>query len=126
MRSVAALVRYYAGLDFSNRRAWRETFRYIRFDETEAREDGFYFSNLFGQRSCWFRWAFRLGLHPRNHRLYSLLKLPAVMASNFAKLIGDEGHLMTLTVEDESPVKRRTKNAKAFHDKCEKRLNTQI
>jgi N-methylhydantoinase A/oxoprolinase/acetone carboxylase beta subunit len=22
------------------------------------------------------------------------------------------------------PVKRRTKNAKAFHDKCEKRLNT--
>lgn len=103
MKVIAELVKYYASLDFSNRDAWRETFRYICFDEKEEREDGFYFSNLFGQTSSWFRWAFRLGLHPVNHRFYSLLKLPSMMASNFAKLISDEGHLMTLTVGDESP-----------------------
>lgn len=103
MKVIAELVKFYASLDFSNRDAWRETFRYICFDEKEEREDGFYFSNLFGQTSNWFRWAFRLGLHPINHRFYSLLKLPSMMASNFAKLISDEGHLMTLTVADESP-----------------------
>jgi len=103
MKVIAELVKYYAGLDFSNRDVWRETFRYICFDEKEDREDGFYFSNLFGQTSNLFRWAFRLGLHPINHRFYSLLKLPSVMANNFAKLISDEGHLMTLTVGDESP-----------------------
>jgi hypothetical protein len=102
MKTLATLCRHYASLDFSNRNVWRETFRYIHFDETQATEDGFYFSNLFGQRSAWFRWAFRLGLHPSNHWLYSLLSIPAMMASTFSKLVSTQGHIMTLTAGDES------------------------
>lgn len=103
MKMVACLVKYYARLDFSDRKAWSETFDYICFDEKAEREDGFYFSSLFGKTSYWFRWAFRLVLHPTNHRMYSFFGLPNIIAKNFAKLIREDGYVITLTVVNESP-----------------------
>ena len=100
---IANLVKRYAGLDFSNTKAWSETWQYIRFDEKEPAEDGFYLSNLFGPVSRLTRFLFEFGLNPKRHWLYRPLGVPGIMAGGLADLVRNTPQLFTVTVEQNSP-----------------------
>ncbi|WP_125779124.1 prodigiosin biosynthesis protein PigM [Pseudoalteromonas rubra] len=86
-KALAQLTQTYAGLDFANRAAWRETYSYIRFDERRQYEDGFYLHNLFGPVSGGFKTFFKVAFHPRLSGLNKLLGLPGKMAQGLAELV---------------------------------------
>ncbi|WP_315708294.1 prodigiosin biosynthesis protein PigM [Brenneria uluponensis] len=99
---VAFLTANYASLDFADQQAWRETYHYIRFNEQQAAEDGFYLHHLFGPVSCGFRWFFRIAFHPRLSWLAKRLRLPASMAKGLAELVVEGPQYLALSLEHES------------------------
>lgn len=100
--SIAQLIEDYAGLDFSNKKVWQETYRFIRFDDNKAAEDGFYIRNLFGSVSWIFKQTFRFISHPKNDLLSKIVGLPNYMAKGLANLVKDTPQLIILTAKDDS------------------------
>ncbi|KAF7786772.1 hypothetical protein PRUB_a1429 [Pseudoalteromonas rubra] len=100
-KALAHLTQTYAGLDFANKAAWRETYSYIRFDERRQYEDGFYLHNLFGPVSGGFKTFFKVAFHPHLSGLNKLLRLPTKMAQGLAELVETGPHYLALNVSKE-------------------------
>jgi len=96
---ISTLIKFYGELDFSNKKTWKETYSYIRFDKTQEVEDGFFMENLFGKVSFAFQWIFRILFHPTNHWLSKRLGLPAYMAKGLAKLVSSTPQLMIISID---------------------------
>lgn len=103
IRHVSNLTEQYAGLDFSNKKAWRETYRHIHFNKKGHHESGFYLAHLFGDVSWLFSVFFRLFFHPDNHKFYTFLRLHRHMAKGLSTLIAKTPQLIAITVKDETP-----------------------
>lgn len=99
IKRIAGLVKTYSSLDFSNKHVWEETYSYIRFDDEQPAEDGFFLHNLFGPVSPIYKQLFRFGLHPNNHWLYNSLGIPKVMAKGLAELVENTPQLMAISID---------------------------
>lgn len=99
IQHIAHLVKVYSSLDFSNKAVWEETYSYIRFNDEQPAEDGFYLHNLFGPVSPLYKQLFRFGLHPNNHWLYNSLGIPKVMAKGLAELVANTSQLITISID---------------------------
>ncbi|TMP38048.1 prodigiosin biosynthesis protein PigM [Pseudoalteromonas rubra] len=100
-QALSRLTQTYAGQDFANKAAWRETYSYIRFDERRQYEDGFYLHNLFGPVSAGFKHFFKMAFHPSLNSLTKLLRLPDKMAKGLAELVACGPHYLSLNVSKE-------------------------
>ncbi|WP_233527586.1 prodigiosin biosynthesis protein PigM [Serratia sp. PAMC26656] len=100
--AVAHLTTRYASLDFSHHQAWQETYQFIRFNERQYTEDGFYLHNLFGPVSNLFKCVFRIAFHPKLTPLATRLQLPAMMAKGLAKQVGEGPQYLAMSLQDES------------------------
>ncbi|SFC05325.1 hypothetical protein [Pseudoalteromonas denitrificans] len=100
--SIANLIEDYAGLDFSNKKVWQETYSFIRFNDNETAEDGFYMRNLFGPVSWAFKQAFKFISHPKNHMLSKIVGLPNYMAKGLAELVDSTPQLIVFTAKNKS------------------------
>lgn len=100
--NIAQLIQSHAGLDFSNRKVWQETYGFIRFNENKTVEDGFYMRNLFGPVSWIFTQTFKILFHPKNHWLSKIIGLPNYMAKGLAELVHTTPQIIALTAKSDS------------------------
>ncbi len=102
---TANLVRRYASRDFSRYRVWRETYRYIHFDESASAEDGFYLSNLMGPVSDQRRNLMRWLLNPKVVQVLRFVGVPRLMARQLAGKVEHSPQLLTASLpgEEQSP-----------------------
>ena len=100
--AVAHLTARYAALDFSDPQAWQETYSFIRFNERQPTEDGFYLYNLFGPVSRLFKCFFQVAFHPKLNALTTRLQLPTIMARGLAKQVGEGPQYLALSLKEES------------------------
>ncbi|AVJ19729.1 prodigiosin biosynthesis protein PigM [Serratia sp. JUb9] len=98
---IAQLIARHAALDFADRRAWQETYQFIRFDERRPADDGFCLHHLFGPVSGSFKYAFRLAFHPRLHRFTTGLRLPERMAKGLADLVAQGPQYLAIGLKEE-------------------------
>ncbi|VEA70687.1 Nitroreductase family [Serratia rubidaea] len=99
---IARLIARHAALDFADRRAWQETYQFIRFDERRPADDGFCLHHLFGPVSTSFKYTFRLAFHPRLHWLTTGLRLPERMAKGLADLVAQGPQYLAIGLQEES------------------------
>jgi len=92
--AVAALVRRFAVRDFSCYSAWRETFRYIHFNENKSADDGFFLRSLMGPMSQARQRLMRWVLDPAVMQCLRLFGTPCRMASQLADLVAGSPHLL--------------------------------
>ncbi|WMN62022.1 hypothetical protein NI389_19680 (plasmid) [Pseudoalteromonas xiamenensis] len=100
--NLGNLTKQYAALDFTNKSAWEETYNYIRFDEDEFAEDGFYLRNLFGPVSKPFRLLFRYGFHPTMMPINKRLGLAKKMAVGLGELVESGPYYLALSPKENS------------------------
>ncbi|WP_051311492.1 nitroreductase family protein [Zooshikella ganghwensis] len=106
IHGVTQLVAKYAALDFSSYRAWKETYRYLRFDLQDDAEDGFYLQSLFGpmpKRKIKF---YEYILSPLVMQMLRLVNVPQHMATELSKLVDKSAQLLIIKLNKERLSKR--------------------
>ncbi|MGI0117438.1 nitroreductase family protein [Zooshikella sp. RANM57] len=106
IRNTTKLIAKYAALDFSSYRAWKETYRYIRFDQQAGTEDGFYLQSLFGpmpKRKIKF---YEYMLSPLVMQALRLVNVPHYMAKELSKLVEKSAQLLVIKMNTERLSKR--------------------
>ena len=105
IRTVGELVGQHAGVDFTDAKAWAETYRYIRFSEraAAANADGFALTQLFGPLPPLVPQLLRMALSPAAMRVLRVFGAPAVMARGLGSLVGAAPLLACVSVASESP-----------------------
>lgn len=106
--AVAALGEFvadHASVDFTDPRAWRETFRFIRFSARAAASapDGFALTQLFGPLPPLVPQLVRAALSPASMRVLRHLGVPSVMARGLGRLVGSSPLLACVSVDRAEP-----------------------
>jgi len=101
IKSVAKLVAQFASLDFSNFRAWRETYRYIHFNTNKSAEDGFYLESLMGTMSYFKLLMMKLILTPIIMQILRIVNLPKIMALSLAELVSDSSQIIYCSIPEQ-------------------------
>ena len=102
---AGAFVGKNASIDFTDEKAWSETYRYIRFSERAAavNVDGFALTQLFGALPPLVPQVLQLALSPTAMRVLRHVGVPAVMARGLGRLVGVAPLLACVSVEHSSP-----------------------
>ncbi len=103
LKRSAELVARFAGLDFSHYQSWKETYRYIHFNEKNESKDGFYLQSLMGPMSRTKSFAMRLILAPLIMQVLRLVHLPNKMAAQLANLVSGSSQLLFCSVSKQHP-----------------------
>ncbi|MFD1660507.1 RedV protein [Streptomyces caeni] len=105
LRRFARLVSRYAGLDFSHGPAWRETYSYIRRDDTEAAElgTGFTLPQLFGRMSAVRQLLLRCALAPATLRILRFGGYHRVLADRLAAVVRRSAAISVLAWDTPAP-----------------------
>ncbi len=96
---LARFVGQYAERDFSDSRAWRETYRYIDFSARSGaiEGEGFNIQQLTGPLPAWKRWAYRAALAPALLPLTARFGLTRNIASQLGGLVRNSAALCYLS-----------------------------
>jgi nitroreductase len=105
IRAIGDFVGEHASVDFTDRTAWRETYRYMRFSarSAAAKPDGFALTQLFGPLPPLVPLLLRLALSPPAMRVLRAFGAPAVMARGLGRLVGAAPLLACISVDSASP-----------------------
>lgn len=104
IRTVGEFVGEHASVDFTDAKAWSETYRYIRFTEraVAASADGFGLTQLFGPLPPLVPQLLRMALSPAAMRVLRVFGAPAVMARGLGSLVGAAPLLACVSITSES------------------------
>jgi nitroreductase len=104
VRAVGDLVGHHGSADFTNRAAWAETYRFVRFTARAAAShaDGFALTQLFGPLPPLVPQLLRAALSPPAMRVLRHLGVPGVMARGLGKLVGTSPLLAWIAVDGDA------------------------
>lgn len=103
IQRAGELVARYGALDFSDRAAWSETYRYIHFNPDEPAEDGFYLASLVGPVSRMRRRLMQIVLAPAVMQALRVVGLPKRMGRELGALVAKSPGLLMCRLPGHQP-----------------------
>lgn len=100
---AADLVARHGALDFADRAAWAETYRYIHFDPDAPAEDGFHLASLVGPVSPARRRLMQVAFAPGVMRLLRAFGLPQRMGRELGALVARSPALLSCGLSGHQP-----------------------
>ena len=105
IKKFASFVARYGDTDFTHKQAWRETYSFIHFSDSqiEKAEYGFGVTHIFGPMSKFMKKFYQIFLHPKTMQILKYFGYAKYVAYEFGKLVNLSPMLAYLNFKDNQP-----------------------